>query len=317
MSNSNANTQSEVYDAAHSIVNKIEDIQNEARDLLTMIEDLPSTRETSSGAAKLPIQWFNASAHELLNSVVFPDGSIATTGSGPWREEQIDSLIRGLDNEICEIADSVYIIVVGYDTDKVDEIRDHMESSENIVQIYPQELFMSYLFTGVDPLPLMTKEQALEWIKFHPVLDALFGGDDGVFPWPLNDPIPPTDIPGKGEVVISLGLDQSPLKIMGYKAGINGLNTTERRAILKKAFQGVIPNVESVDDVDTVAYMKQWGKPNTARRLWRIAKHLATLCYVARRNHMYEAAKSDWKSDLKWIHDNFYNGGDFGFDWPE
>lgn len=316
MQTSGENTPSEVIDAAQRIVDKIGAIQNEARDLLTIIEDLPSTEETASCVAKLPKLWSNASAVKLL-SIEFPEGSIATTGSGPWEEDQLDTLIRGLDIEISEIADSVYIIVVGYDTDKIDEIRDQMESSENIVQIYPQELFMSYLFTGVDPLPLLTKEQALEWIKFHPVLNALFGGDDGVFPWPLNDPIPPIDKPGKGEVVISLGLDQSPLKIMGYKAGINGLNATERRSILKKAFQGVIPNVEPVDDVDTDAYMKQWGKPNTARRLWRIAKHLAALCYVARRNHMYEAAKSDWKSDLKWIHDNFYNGGDFGFDWPE
>jgi hypothetical protein len=316
MSNSNANTKSEVYYAAHSIVNKIEDIQNEARDLLTIIGDLPTNGEPSSGEANLPSQWGMAAAFNLL-SIEFPEGSIATTGSGPWKEDQLDSLIRGLDIEISEIVESVYIVVVGYDTDKVDEIRDQMESSENIVQIYPQELFLSYLFTGVDPLPLLTKEQALEWIKFHPVLNALFGSDYGVFPWPLNDSITGGDEPGKTEVVISLGLDQSPLKIMGYKAGISGLNATQRRSILKKAFQGVIPNVEPVDDVDTDAYMKQWGKPNTARRLWRIAKHLAALCYVARRNSMYEVAKSDWKSDLKWLHDNFFNGSGFGFDWPE
>ena len=316
MSNSEENTPAEVYDAAHSIVNKIEDIQNEARDLLAMIEELPANIEHASGVATLPRQWGKETAFNLL-SIEFSEGSIATTGSGPWGEDQFDRLIRGLEIEISEIAETVYIIVVGYDMDKVDEIRDHMENSENIVQIYPQELFMSYLFTGVDPLPLLSKEQAQHWIEFHPVLNALFGGDEGIFPWPLNDPIPPIDEPRKGEVVISLGLDQSPLKIMGYKAGANGLNERSRRSILKQAIRGQIPDVEPVEDVDTDAYMKQWGKPNTARRLWRIGKHLAALCYVARRNRMYETAKIDWESDLEWLHDNFYNGGDFGFDWPE
>jgi len=320
MANSDENTQGEVYAAAYSIVNKIEDIQNEARDLLTMIGDLPTNGEPLSGDANLPRQWGKATAIKLLSSVEFPDKSISTTGNGPWSEDDMDGLILGLNNKVYELGDEVFIVVVGYDSENIEEIREHIENSENIVQIYPQELFMSYLFTGEDPLPLLSEEQAQHWIEFHPVLNALFGGDDDVFPWPLrqeeDDDVDQEDL--DNEEIPSRGLAQSPLNIMGYRAGrIHGLSDAARRSILKKALQGKIPDVEEADGIDTEAYMAQWGKPNTARRLWRIGKHLAALCYVARKNSMYEAAKIDWETDLEWLHDNFYNGGDFGFDWPE
>jgi hypothetical protein len=283
-----------------------------------MVEEIPVTVEDSSVRVKIPSQWSNASAFDLLSSFEFPEESIATSGSGPWSEDDLDNLICSLNNEIYEVAGSVFVVVVGYDAQNIDEIRDHLETSESIVQVYPQELFLSYLFTGIDPLPLLSEEQIRHWIEFHPALNELFGGEQQ-FPWPLKqmeiDEDDQDDL--DDEEIPSRGLAQSPLNLMGYRAGVtHGLSDAARRFILKKALQGDIPEVEEADGVDTDAYMAQWGKPNTARRLWRIAKHLAALCYGARRNPMYEAAKIDWESDIEWLYDNYYRDRDYRFTWP-
>lgn len=316
MSNSDENTQGEVYDAAYSIVNKIEDIQNEARDLLTMIGDLPTNGEPLSGDANLPRQWGKATAIKLLSSVEFPDKSISTTGNGPWSEDDMDGLILGLNNKVYELGDEVFIVVVGYDSENIEEIREHIENSENIVQIYPQELFMSYLFTGEDPLLLLSEEQAQHWIEFHPALNALFGGDDDVFPWPLIQPDDDGPVLDE-EKVLSLGLDQSPLNLMGYITGeTRGLDEDERQDILNNAFVGDIPEVDRVEDVDTDAYMAQWGNPNTPRRLWRIAKHLANLHHIHRKKSNFKTAKMHWKSDLQWLGKMFHTSRRYRFTWP-
>jgi len=311
-------TPDQIYNATQRIVDKIEELQNEASDLLEIVEEIPTIFNQETNVPKIPLDWTNTSGFEMLSSVEFPDESIATSGSGPWSDEDVDELIRGLNNEIYEIGGSVFIVVVGYDAENLDEIREHIETSESIVQVYSQELFLSYLFTGVDPLPLLSEEQIRHWIEFHPALNELFGGDQQ-FPWPLKpmevDEDDQDDL--DDEEIPSRGLAQSPLNLMGYRAGaIHGLSDAARRFILKKALQGEIPEVEEADGVDTDAYMAQWGKPNTARRLWRIAKHLAALCYVARRNPMYEAAKIDWESDLEWLHNNYYEDGDNRFTWP-
>jgi hypothetical protein len=318
MDPSEEKTPDKIFDSTKRIIGKIRELQNEASDLLSMVEEIPDTIEVASDGLKIPFQWANATAFDLLSSVEFPDGSISTTGNGPWSEADMDELIRSLNNEVYEVKGSVYIVVVGYDATNIDEIREHIENSENIVQIYPQELFLSYLFTGVDPLSLLSGEQSEHWIEFHPVLRELFGKEQA-FPWPLIQPNEDDEDQEAfdNEEIPSRGLTQSPLNIMGYRAGVTrGLSDSARRSILKKALLGKIPEVEEADGVDTEAYMAQWGNPNTARRLWRIAKHLAALCYNARKNRNYEAAKVDWESDLEWLYDNFYEDGDYGFTWP-
>lgn len=316
MANSDDNTKGEVYDAAYSIINKIEDIQNETRDLLTMIGDLPTNGEPLSGDANLPRQWGKAAGIKLLSSVEFPDGSIANTGSGPWEEEQIDSLIQGLNYKIYEPQDSVLSIVLGYEDAKIDKIRKHIKISENPIKIYPQELFISYLFTGIDPLPLLSKEQVQHWIEFHPALNELFGKGD--FPWPLKSKNKkPINL--DAEPIISLGLNQSPINMMGYTVQAEVLTESHRRGILVKSYIGAIPTVLPIKGVNIKAYMDQWGHPHTHRRLWRIAKHLEWLCNGPRTPGNWKNAKVLWKRDLKFLYDNFYGKGEDGdsrFTWP-
>lgn len=318
MQKSDENTQGEVIDATQRIVDKIGAIQKEARDLLTMIGDLPTNGEPLSGDANLPRQWGKATAIKLLSSVEFPDKSISTTGNGPWSEDDMDGLIRSLNNEVYKLGDPVSIVVVGYGSEIIEEIREYLESSEKPVWIYPQELFMSYLFTGKDPLPSLSEEQAQQWIEFHPVLNALFGGDGRVFPWPLKSKNKkPRNL--DTESIISLGLNQSPINMMGYTVQAEVLTESHRRGILVKSYIGAIPTVPPMKGVNIKAYMDQWGHPNTHRRLWRIAKHLEWLCNGPRTPGNWKNAKVLWKSDLKFLYDNFYGKGEDGdnrFTWP-
>jgi hypothetical protein len=104
---------------------------------------------------------------------------------------------------------------------------------------------------------------------------------------------------------------------MGYIAGkTHGLDEDERQDILNNAFVGDIPEVDRVEDVDTDAYMAQWGNPNTPRRLWRIAKHLANLHYIHRKKSNFKTAKMHWKSDLDWLRKMYHTPRRYRFTWP-
>ena len=101
--------------------------------------------------------------------------------------------------------------------------------------------------------------------------------------------------------------DISPLKLMGYTVGRNGLEQTERRRLLTKAFHGPIPDVPDIDE---------WDKPNTSGRHKKIAYHLALLTRNDKRKRtrdMSEAINMR-EDDLTFLRVNFYVGR-FDSDW--
>lgn len=101
----------------------------------------------------------------------------------------------------------------------------------------------------------------------------------------------------------------SPLRLMGYRVGVNGLSTRERQAILRKAFQGQLPKVLS--DM----YMERWGKPGTAKRLQKIASHITSNTQKIRREGADRSkAEEEWQTDLNWLKVTFYDGT-FTFPW--
>ena len=305
------------------IYKKLDDLKEEVSKLLKEAENIELKKSDFELQTYRFQPWENVAdetafqnliAHSDLGSV-----DIATTGSGPWDETEFDVLVeKTYQNH--EIADSVKLIVVGYQTDKIEAIRSHLSEYEG-VRVYPQELFMSYLLTGVDPLPLLSRPQIEAWIEFHPVLRELFiEGEDFTWNVPGDDVDPEVDQDNfEDETPLSppQGVTESPLSLLGYSTGKgSALSIEERRDILLEAFNGVLPEISEDEDIDGKEYMAQWGRPKTPRRLWRIARHLSGQYHAKKNNQTQRYAVADWKSDLRWMREELYNESHHTFTWP-
>lgn len=92
---------------------------------------------------------------------------------------------------------------------------------------------------------------------------------------------------------------------------MNGESHTRRRAILRYAFESVLP------PVFPPKYMLEWSRPSSAPRLRKIAESLASFARSAKRRDdgRMQQAIAEWESDLGYIHETFYVGR-FQFGWP-
>ena len=111
------------------------------------------------------------------------------------------------------------------------------------------------------------------------------------------------------------GVDWRPqgmLGVLGYHVG--EMQPTEQRirwCILEYAFECDLP------PVNHPAYHEEWGEPQTAQRLYKLANTLAALIRNAKRRDAVamERAIDDWESDLLFLHERYYVEL-FHFGWP-
>ena len=105
------------------------------------------------------------------------------------------------------------------------------------------------------------------------------------------------------------GVKESPLHLMGYHVGERSdLTVRERRTILKSAYEGpLIP-------IPNTAYMREWGRPKTRRRLWRMAHHVAHLANSQGQGK--KVAGAHWAQDLSWMKREFFRSW-MKFKWPK
>jgi len=104
---------------------------------------------------------------------------------------------------------------------------------------------------------------------------------------------------------------KSPLSLIGYIAGENGLKDNPRRAILRRIYEETLPNSHSTE------YMSKWGEPGTHMRLEKMARFLAEFCRKQRRKQSpSQQAIRDYESDLEWLKDEYYSK-EMGFHWPD
>lgn len=101
----------------------------------------------------------------------------------------------------------------------------------------------------------------------------------------------------------------SPLNLMGYHVGKNGLPTKERHKLLQDAFLGPIPASPDIDE---------WGDADTDVRLRKMANHLAGLVRLDKKKRtrdMSEAIRMK-EADLAFLKQALYDGrfdGSFTF----
>jgi hypothetical protein len=101
------------------------------------------------------------------------------------------------------------------------------------------------------------------------------------------------------------------LKEFGYKVGINGLPESQRRQILDHIYD------KRLDFNDNSTYLKEWGEPQSDKRLQKIAESIAAFSRNAKRRNIKSLSKAiqDWEADLAYLKKTYYNGR-FTFQWP-
>ncbi|MCJ2375543.1 hypothetical protein LNL84_01695 [Vibrio sp. ZSDZ34] len=101
------------------------------------------------------------------------------------------------------------------------------------------------------------------------------------------------------------------LKAVGYAVGASGLNTSSRLKLLRSIY------CEKLPYVDSKVYVAEWGRPETATRLKKMAETLAALARNAKRkNANMKLAIKDWEHDLAWLKDEYYLKHKYTWVWP-
>lgn len=106
--------------------------------------------------------------------------------------------------------------------------------------------------------------------------------------------------------------EQGLLKHCGYRVGAKGLPANQRRQILDDIFLRPLPST-----IDNNSYLNEWGQPNTAKRLKKLAESIAAFTRNAKRRNTSSLDKAiqDWEDDLTYLKLTYYNGS-FYFQWP-
>lgn len=102
------------------------------------------------------------------------------------------------------------------------------------------------------------------------------------------------------------------LRFLGYRVGkIEGRPQRERHMILAEMFALDLPPAFAP------YYLFQWGKPNSAARLRKMAEAIAAFARNAKRRNDGSLAQaiSEWETDLEFLYRRYYVGK-FHFDFP-
>ena len=127
------------------------------------------------------------------------------------------------------------------------------------------------------------------------------------FVWPRTEATK-----GTGTFEIGHSPDIGMLAYMEYRVGrTNGQPVGVRRAILDRVVEGTLPLYGGIE------YYDQWGKPNSAGRLHKLAEAIAAFTRNAKRRGKVRLADaiSEWEADLEYLYTVYYLSR-FGFGWP-
>lgn len=228
-------------------------------------------------------------------------------GDGPWDLGDLEEFLVGkkfkVDSEWtnprCEF------VVVGRNNWDPDQIEEQIALRDGKpLRVYPQELFVAFLILGVDPFELASVDELLLFAQDHSLMEYLF---EQQFPWPDSS------YQEDGPINIGESLDaedgSSPMFKLGYSVAQNrGLSDYERQRALEKALAAEdLPWCISDD------YMEEWGSPQSAARLRRMAWHIYLM---TKRHRQHKQAVEKWVRDLGWLQSEKYRPI-HRFRWPQ
>ena len=133
------------------------------------------------------------------------------------------------------------------------------------------------------------------------------GNPDDYFDWPTTEARG-----GDGSLTLENVQKSGVLGQLDYHVGrTHGQPDAYRRRTLMKVFEKPIP-------LSLKGFVpEEWGQPNSATRLRKMAYSIAAFTRSAKRKNLksFEDAIRHWETDLKYLHDHYYVGK-FGFAWP-
>lgn len=130
--------------------------------------------------------------------------------------------------------------------------------------------------------------------------------DGSYFRWPS------TYAEASAEVRRSIDEPMQPvgvLKASGYVVGNSGLSPSERRQILAAIYK------EALTVRLDRGYLAEWGRPQSAIRLRKLANTIAALTRNMKRKRSDAASVEHWQADLDYLKRTFYDGV-YDFRWP-
>ncbi len=104
--------------------------------------------------------------------------------------------------------------------------------------------------------------------------------------------------------------------LMGYRVGkTSPRSEDERRAILHEIF--CAKRLPFCDDCSP-AYRSGWGSPKSAKRLWRMAKHIQFKVDGLSGYVLGDpGVREDYINDLAWLKKTYFRKTVHGYKWPE
>ena len=138
--------------------------------------------------------------------------------------------------------------------------------------------------------------------------DKISGTTRETFKWPS------TEAPASKNTLSNEFTPKGLLGACGYNTGKNGLVKRQRQRLLRRIYKCELP---AKSDTLPKKYLDEWGAPQTAKRLSKLANTLATLTRNEKRKKRGDFAKSiaDKENDLSYLKSNFYDGK-YDFKWP-
>ena len=259
-------------------------------------------------AAHLPFNsvpvrdWF----FSQLQIKAIPPQFVGCIGEGPFFSEDFAEFLQSQGVGIIPIFEHTEVLILGRDGWDEAELDDAIDLRVGqSLKIYSQEMFLAFLAKGADPFGASL--DVLEAFKAgHAGLEFVATGWSG---W-VTTVVPKGNRSGSQVLNATGWHEESPLRAMGYRVGKSGAGINERRRILRQAF------TEKLEVVGPPHYMAQWGAPQSAERLRKMAESIAAHCRNNRaKRNPSEQAIADWEADLKWLREEFYHGH-FKFYWP-
>lgn len=117
---------------------------------------------------------------------------------------------------------------------------------------------------------------------------------------------------GDGSIDTRDWLREGVFKYMGYEVSANSdLSTQHRQGILSEIFSAPLPPVFPAE------HLSEWGNPQSARRLQKMAEAIAAFTRNAkrRRDARMGTAIERWEQDLEYLYYQYYVEK-FHFSWP-
>ncbi len=227
--------------------------------------------------------------------------NVCTSGSGPYEESTFDEIMKKM-GVACYNLGASDVIILGRQAWDEDKLEECLESYRGCaLRIYSQEMFLAYAVTQEDPYD--NESLLLELGNDHPALQSIL---DWGFDWPTTN-----IVPGRDDIEETDWPQEGLLSVMGYHVGGSGIGVYSRHEILDSIMLKHVPNVQSPE------YMQEWGEPKTGTRLKKLANTIASFVRNAkRRTNPPEEAIDDWKNDLAWLKEKYYNNR-YRFRWPK